>query len=75
MALFEGVLRAWQRSTCHHRWLRARWADGTYGLRCARCMMAYPKTWEDVIGRATASAPPDTAVHPTASLTELGRPA
>ncbi|MGN6594114.1 MAG: hypothetical protein ACTHJX_14565 [Terriglobales bacterium] len=75
MAMFEGVLRAWQRSTCHHRWLRARWADGTYGLRCSRCMMAYPKTWEDVIGGTVAPQPPATTPTEPAVLSELGRTA
>lgn len=73
MALFEGMLRAWQRSICKHRWVRARWEDGSYGLRCAHCMQAYPKTWEDVIGRSGEAAPPPGP--PPAPLAELHRPA
>ncbi|MGH9475568.1 MAG: hypothetical protein ACRD1C_04475 [Terriglobales bacterium] len=56
MRMMEGLLRGWQQHTCGHRWVRARWDNGTYGLRCARCMVAYERTWEDVIGQPAAAA-------------------
>jgi len=49
MKLVNGLLNAWQRSTCSHRWIRARWGDGSYGMRCANCMKPYPRTWDDLI--------------------------
>ena len=72
---WDGMLRAWQRSTCHHRWLRARWADGTYGLRCSRCMVAYPHTWEEVMGRPTVAPPPASESAAASTLSELSHTA
>lgn len=67
MKLVEGVLRSWQQHTCGHRWVRARWEDGTYGLRCVRCMAAYEHTWEDIIGPA-ATPQADASTTPLLSL-------
>ncbi|MGH9413988.1 MAG: hypothetical protein ACRD0Y_09645 [Terriglobales bacterium] len=36
--------------------MRARWDDGSYGLRCSRCMAAYAHTWEDVIEAPSAAS-------------------
>lgn len=54
--LSRGVIGGVQRWACHHQWVRARWEDGTYGLRCSSCMKAYPHTWDDIL------AAPVTAV-------------
>lgn len=34
---------------CDHQWLRARWADGSYGLRCGRCCKKHPQTFTALI--------------------------
>lgn len=49
MALMENLLSDWQRWTCSHHWVRARWDDGSYGLRCAHCMKPYHHTWNEII--------------------------
>jgi hypothetical protein len=49
MKILEILLTDWQRMTCNHRWLRARWQDGSYGLRCSQCMKRYHNTWNDII--------------------------
>ncbi len=56
MRLVETLLSDWQRWTCNHAWVRARWEDGSYGLRCSRCMKAYPHTWDEIIA-PSARAP------------------
>jgi hypothetical protein len=63
MVLLETLLSDWQRWTCGHRWVRARWADGSYGLRCAHCMKPYPRTWNDILDQtpSTATEIPDSA--------------
>lgn len=50
MRLVQNLLGDWQRWTCNHQWVRARWQDGSYGLRCSNCMKAYPHTWNEIIG-------------------------
>ena len=50
MALMTTLWNDWRRWTCSHRWVRARWDDGTYGLRCALCMKPYRHTWDEIIG-------------------------
>lgn len=76
MKLLEGLLRQWQNHTCNHQWVRARWDDGSYGLRCARCMTAYAHTWNEVLGASTAAAPVALkVVAATTSLTNLHRAA
>lgn len=37
--------------SCSHKWVRARWQDGSYGLRCQNCMKRYPRTWDQIIGQ------------------------
>ncbi|HUX68359.1 MAG TPA: hypothetical protein VMV31_12805 [Terriglobales bacterium] len=54
MKLVETLFGHW---VCNHRWVRARWQDGSYGLRCAQCMKAYPRTWNELIA-APEPAPP-----------------
>jgi len=49
MKLVETLLCDWQRWTCSHHWVRARWSDGSYGLRCSQCMKAYRHTWDEII--------------------------
>ncbi|MGH9467554.1 MAG: hypothetical protein ACRD1Y_09380 [Terriglobales bacterium] len=56
MKVVNTILRQWQIRTCSHHWVRARWDDGTYGLRCSRCMAAYTHTWDDIIGQETAGS-------------------
>ncbi|MGH9393894.1 MAG: hypothetical protein ACRD1E_06965 [Terriglobales bacterium] len=43
--------------SCSHRWVRARWDDGTYGLRCAACMRPYRRSWDEPLAPAPAAAP------------------
>ncbi|MGH9487185.1 MAG: hypothetical protein ACRD04_06290 [Terriglobales bacterium] len=73
MSMMDGLLRACQQHTCKHHWVRARWENGTYGLRCARCMAAYVRTWEDVIGTRAGTAGAMSASGGTARLSELRR--
>ncbi|HVA62762.1 MAG TPA: hypothetical protein VNF74_03475 [Terriglobales bacterium] len=54
MKLVESLLGRW---VCSHRWVRARWQDGSYGLRCAQCMKAYPHTWNEIIAGPGTPAP------------------
>lgn len=76
MKLIDGLLRQWQNHTCNHQWVRARWEDGSYGLRCARCMTAYAHTWNEVMGTPTAAAPVALRVVAAATvLTKLHRAA
>jgi hypothetical protein len=49
MKLMSGIVLGWQHLACHHRWVRARWEDGSYGFRCAQCMKPYPRTWNDIV--------------------------
>jgi len=49
MTLIENFFNAWERMTCSHHWVRARWEDGTYGLRCAECMRPYRRTWDELL--------------------------
>ncbi len=63
MKLVDGILSGWQRIVCHHRWVRARWEDGSYGLRCARCMTAYPRTWDDIVAGDAARTPTAAAAR------------
>ncbi|HVB40489.1 MAG TPA: hypothetical protein VNE83_06285 [Terriglobales bacterium] len=58
MALLASMLGEWQRWTCSHQWVRARWDDGSYGLRCAQCMKPYARTWNEII-----SQPPLTSLE------------
>ena len=51
MALLTSLLGEWQRWTCSHQWVRARWEDGSYGLRCAQCMKPYARTWNEIISQ------------------------
>jgi hypothetical protein len=37
--------------TCSHKWVRARFDDGSYGLRCHLCMKAYPRTWDALVAQ------------------------
>lgn len=43
------IWRWYSQLTCSHRWVRARWDDGRYGLRCGACMKLYPMTWNDLL--------------------------
>ncbi|MGH9417189.1 MAG: hypothetical protein ACRD01_11225 [Terriglobales bacterium] len=52
MNILEHLLADWQRWTCAHQWVRARWEDGTYGLRCSRCMKPYSRTWNELVEAA-----------------------
>lgn len=63
MTLVLGLLNGLQRLTCHHQWVRARWRDGSYGLRCASCMKAYPHTWDEILATpAPGTASPGAVV-------------
>jgi hypothetical protein len=42
--------------TCSHHWVRARWEDGSYGLRCQYCFKRHPQTWDQLL--AQAAQPP-----------------
>ncbi|HZT74313.1 MAG TPA: hypothetical protein VE996_11720 [Terriglobales bacterium] len=59
--------------TCSHHWVRARWADGSYGLRCASCMKPYPVTFDDLMEQQTPRASSPVAVLPPARDPELAR--
>ena len=59
------VLGWWQRLTCGHHWLRARWDDGSYGFRCAHCMKPYRHTWNEIFSQPV----------PRTSLLYRGQPA
>ncbi|MGH9482461.1 MAG: hypothetical protein ACRD1L_10280 [Terriglobales bacterium] len=72
MKLVQGLLSEWQRLMCSHRWVRARWQDGSYGLRCAECMKAYPHTWEDLIAKVE---PQKVAVSRLAGAAPAKQPA
>lgn len=37
--------------TCSHHWVRARWEDGSYGLRCQYCLKRHPQTWEQILAQ------------------------
>lgn len=54
--LSRGVIGGVQRWACHHQWVRARWEDGSYGLRCSSCMKAYPTTWNDILAAPVTKA-------------------
>jgi hypothetical protein len=54
-----GVVGWFLQVTCTHKWIRARWPDGSYGLRCQLCMKAYRGTWNSLIAqRLSNSADP-----------------
>lgn len=61
MNLLENFFNVWERMTCSHRWVRARWEDGTYGLRCAECMRPYRRTWDDLLAPSSGSAAGEAA--------------
>jgi hypothetical protein len=37
--------------TCSHKWVRARFDDGSYGLRCQLCMKHYRHTWDGLMAQ------------------------
>ncbi|MGH9505878.1 MAG: hypothetical protein ACRD13_03050 [Terriglobales bacterium] len=37
--------------TCSHHWVRARWEDGSYGLRCQYCLKRHPQTWDQILAQ------------------------
>lgn len=49
MRLLDWLLNLWVRAWCSHHWVRTRWDDGSYGLRCEHCLKPYPVTWNDVL--------------------------
>lgn len=49
MNVVEHLLADWQQWTCKHHWVRARWEDGSYGMRCAQCMKPYSHTWNELV--------------------------
>lgn len=84
MALLTSLLGEWQRWTCSHQWVRARWDDGSYGLRCALCMRPYARTWNEIIAQPPlaslgaplpASFPSPSAAPLAASLAARPAPA
>ncbi|HXE30650.1 MAG TPA: hypothetical protein VN515_02485 [Terriglobales bacterium] len=75
MKLVETLLSDWQRWTCSHRWVRARWDDGSYGLRCSLCMKPYRHTWDEIIGAPAAAARRGLAPQPASACTLECEPA
>lgn len=59
-ATFVGTL------TCSHHWVRARWEDGSYGLRCEYCFKRHPQTWNQILAQP---ASPPAASRPVAERT------
>lgn len=49
MGFVELLLRWWSQLWCGHHWVRTRWDDGSYGLRCEHCLKPYPHTWNDLL--------------------------
>ena len=43
--------------TCSHHWVRARWEDGSYGLRCQYCFKRHPQTWDQVLAQPDKPLP------------------
>jgi hypothetical protein len=37
--------------TCSHQYIRARFDDGSYGLRCMHCLKQYAHTWDEVVNQ------------------------
>lgn len=59
------VLRWLTQLTCSHHWVRARWPDGSYGLRCSACMKPYPVTWNALMEQEEPSTGGAVAMLPT----------
>ena len=53
----NSFLRWWGQHTCRHQFVRARFEDGGYGLRCMHCLRPYPTTWNDLVGSGRAPEP------------------
>ncbi len=75
----RGLSEAWswlaQRS-CTHHWVRARWDDGTYGLRCQHCMKRHGQTWNQIMDQSVpvpveAAAAAQTSPIPLLSPAEV----
>lgn len=49
MRFLDWLLNLWARAWCGHHFVRTRWDDGSYGLRCEFCLKPYPVTWNDVL--------------------------
>lgn len=75
MRLLENLLSDWQRLTCNHRWVRARWVDGSYGLRCAHCMKAYAHTWNEILAQPPAGTREFASLPAESELAPLRRAA
>ncbi len=65
-ATFVGTL------TCSHHWVRARWEDGSYGLRCEYCSKRHAQTWNQILAQPASPPPVSRPVArrtaPTASV-------
>lgn len=64
--------------TCSHRWIRARWEDGSYGLRCQRCFKRHPRTWDQLLARPespVAVLPVRSGAGASLHATEAAEPA
>ncbi len=35
---------------CRHHYIRARFSNGDYGLRCQHCQRPYIHTWNEILG-------------------------
>lgn len=45
----NAVISALGQLGCKHQWIRARWDDGSYGLRCSQCMKPHKQTLTELI--------------------------
>lgn len=61
------VIRWLTQLTCSHHWVRARWSDGSYGLRCSACMKPYAVTWNELLKQEEATRGGAVAMLPTRS--------
>lgn len=68
MRFMEYLIRWWGQAFCGHHWVRARWDDGSYGMRCQYCLKPYAYTWNDVITQVVPKTEPTPALpRPAAS--------
>jgi len=49
--MVAGLLSGIAQWTCPHNWVRARFEDGHYGLRCQYCMKRHERTWNQVMAQ------------------------